>query len=112
MDGKKLAGGIFLLGAALAFSADDYATWGSMKTMVIDTRSQTGSANVATPQANFPLLVRLNNANATDIFTGSQGANGADIRFSQGATHLSYQRERWDGANRLAEFWVLVPVAP
>ena len=108
MNGKKWAGGIFLLGVALAFSAEDYTQWGSLKTIVVDTRSQTGSANVATAQAGFPLLVRLNNTNAADVFTGSQGA-GADIRFAQGATHLSYQRERWDGTNKLAEFWVLVP---
>jgi hypothetical protein len=90
---------------------DDYANWAKFKTIAIDTRNATGGANVSANQANFPVLIRLTSTNASDIFaTSSFSSTGIDIRFASGATHLSYQRERWDGTNKLAEFWVLVPL--
>jgi hypothetical protein len=36
-------------------------------------------------------------------------ADGADVRFSSGATPLKYQIEEWDAASGRASIWVLIP---
>ena len=62
---------------------------------------------ISTNQTNYPMLVRLTKAN----FDFSKAkTNGADLRFadSTGAL-LSYEIERYDATNRLAEIWVLLP---
>ena len=99
-----------LLCAGTAVSADNYDTWRNFKTIIIDTRNLAGSARVLTSQTNFPLLVRLKASNAAEIFDSSKVSGGGDIRFSSGATHLSYEKERWDAVNKLAEFWVSAPL--
>ena len=101
--------GLLLFGTVVASAAENYSSWGSFRNIVVDTRNQAGGARVATDQVNFPVLVRLN-ASQADVFSGSAVAGGGDIRFGKGTTHLAYQRERWDAANNLAEFWVLVPL--
>ncbi len=105
----KLCG--ILLVAAGAWAQENYSSWAHYKTITINTTADTvnGAANVNASVTNFPVLVRLT-AVQTDVFTQA-AANGTDIRFitSNGATRLKHQRERWDGVNHLAEFWVLVP---
>jgi biopolymer transport protein ExbB len=55
---------------------------------------------------NFPLLVRLNSSNFD--FSLARG-NGTDIRFKKNdETSLPFERERYDSAAGLAEFWVLL----
>ncbi len=63
-------------------------------------------ADVAGPVYDFPVVVRLNSGNF--IFSQAQ-ADGRDVRFSKtNATPLSFEIERWDPANQLAEIWVKV----
>ena len=59
-------------------------------------------------QSDFPVLVKLSAAN---FDFADANANGNDLRFcsSDGTTLLSYERERHDQANSLAEYWVKVP---
>ncbi len=83
---------------------DDYSEWKYSKNIVLNT-SPTG-ANVATPQADFPVLVRL--TSGTFNFSQAQDS-GQDIRFAKSnGAHLKYQIERWDRSNQLAEIWVRV----
>jgi len=68
--------------------------------------------NVLTPQAGFPVLVRLTSATTAFSF-GQAMAAGQDIRFSTSAgTHIPYQIERFDQGNQLAEIWVKADVNP
>ena len=94
-----------LMGFVSAYSQETYSTWAHYKEVTVNTTS--AGANVAGGVGKFPLLVRLTSANA-DVFTQA-AANGADIRFTKadGVTRLPHQRERWDAANQVAEFWVL-----
>ncbi len=64
-------------------------------------------ANITTGQTNFPLLVRLSKAN----FDFSQAkTDGGDLRFADSTgVLLSYEIERFDATNKLAEIWVLMP---
>ena len=100
-----------LLCAGLGFSQENYATWAGHQDVTINTTSDTanGGANVSATVTNFPTLVRLTSAQAA-VFSGA-AAGGTDIRFTaaDGTTRLAHQTERWDAANQLAEFWVLVP---
>ncbi len=51
--------------------------------------------------------------NLTDTaFPSRANASGADIRFEQGGTELSYWIEKWDYANRSAVVWVNVTDVP
>jgi len=63
-------------------------------------------AQVTGTVVNIPVLIRLNSENY--VFTqASQG--GRDIRFTRCDTVLlPHEIERWDGANGVAEVWVLV----
>ncbi|HDL02156.1 MAG TPA: DUF2341 domain-containing protein [candidate division Zixibacteria bacterium] len=58
--------------------------------------------------SNFPIVVKLNATNFD--FTRAQ-STGYDIHFvdSDGITLLSYERERHDSTNQLAEYWVKIP---
>jgi hypothetical protein len=81
---------------------DDYSQWTYSRNIILNTTSS--GANVATDQTNFPVLIRLTNANFP--FFQAQ-SSGQDIRFSNsGGTHIPYQTERWDYANQVAEIWV------
>jgi hypothetical protein len=61
-------------------------------------------ADIAENVVNFPVLIRLNEAN----FDFTQAAlRGTDIRFSgRNNTPLPCEIERWDPENRRAEIWV------
>jgi hypothetical protein len=88
---------------------ENYATWSKNRTITINTTATGGGANVAGTVTNFPVLVRLTSAQS-DVFANG-GAKGASIRFTavDGTTRLAHQRERWDSAGQVAEFWVKVP---
>ncbi len=100
--------GVFavLLGITMVFS-EEYSQWSRYRPITINTTSS--GANVAGTVSNFPVLVRLTSANADVFATALSG--GADIRFtdSTGTVRLPHQKERWDTAAQVAEFWVLVP---
>ena len=84
---------------------EDYSGFASTKKIGLNTTAS--GANVTTKVSNFPVLVRLNATNASDVFATS---NGTDIRFTNASAtvHLPYQIERWDATNKLAEIWVKV----
>src|SRR3954468_6874888 len=96
-----------IISFALSFAQENYSQWSKYRNITVNTTSS--GANVANAVANFPVLVRLTSAHA-DVFSQAAAA-GADIRFtdSTGAVRFKHQRERWDSAGQLAEFWVLVP---
>lgn len=78
-------------------------TWDYKRQITID------HACVDADLTNFPVLVRLTSAD-TGFFTHAQ-SNGQDVRFraADETTELTFERERHDDANDLAEYWVKVP---
>ncbi|MGA2506133.1 MAG: DUF2341 domain-containing protein [Chitinispirillaceae bacterium] len=96
--------------AAFLFSATtvsaDYSAWQHSVKLYLNTTS-TG-ANVMSNKSDFPMLVRLNNANFGNAFSQCL-SNGADIRFEQNGTVLSYETEKWDSSGQNAVIWVRVP---
>jgi len=107
---KKI--GIFLFFALVGslWAAEDYAQWQFYRNISINTLGITSTVIL-----NFPILIRLNGALGSGtqdslVFINSQSA-GQDLRLSDttGSVPYSYQIERWDNGNRLAEIWVLIP---
>jgi hypothetical protein len=87
-----------------SFEKEDYIQWPYSKRIYINTGA-TG-ANTSENVYNFPLLVRLNQAN----FDFAQ-SHGTDLRFEDGkGSRLRYEIERWDSAAAVAEVWVRVDV--
>ena len=112
---------IAVIAGAVSFSAfgaaDNYATWSYYRNIVLNTKASGANTGTAGNPVimHFPVLVRLSGkavtgGNANDsMIMAKAAANGADVRFSKwDGTHFRYQRERWDAAKQLAEFWVLV----
>ncbi len=90
--------------ALSSFAAEDYSTWTKSAKLAINTSAS--GANVTDTLYNFPLLVRLDNANFD--FSQADG-RGRDIRFGGSAgQHLHYDIERWDSLEHRAEIWVRV----
>ncbi len=92
---------------AITLYGEDYSHWNYYKNIYINTTSE--GADVNEDVSDFPLLIRLTSNN----FDFSEAdSNGADIRFSQsdGMTPLSYEIERWDSGNKIAEIWVRTDV--
>jgi len=81
-----------------------YPFWKYSRHLILNT--SISGANVGGNVNNFPVLARLTSA----IFDFSQAqADGADIRFAKAdGAPLSYEIERWDIVNKLAEIWVKV----
>ena len=115
---KKFTTVLISLSSLLCFNSgyaqnDDYSTWGESIPININTTG--GGAGVATDQLNFPLLIRITDANKphADFWgTGTQNA-GQDIRFSKTSDithHYYYEIDRWDNTNKLAEIWVRVDI--
>lgn len=96
---------LIVLGAAgAADAAENYATWGRVGDLILDTSP--AGADVQGSVANFPILVRLNAGNFA--FAEARG-QGQDIRFSNpDGSPLAYQIERWDSTRALAEIWVRI----
>jgi hypothetical protein len=91
--------------------AQPFAAWTKYREVTINTTATSGGANVATSQANFPVLVRLANtseATGSNVLTEAL-ANGADIRFtdSTGTVTLTHEIESWTSTG--AAIWVRVP---
>ncbi len=68
----------------------------------------TNSAAIRSDLTDFPVLVKLTDANF-NFYKSS--ADGADVRFtmSDGVTPLSFERERHSRDTRQAEYWVRMP---
>ncbi len=85
--------------STVAFSA-----WKSSKKLFLNTTSD--GAGVAATVTNFPVLVRLGNA---DFDFSQAKANGEDIRFSNAnGSPLAYEIEEWDASQQQAAIWVSV----
>ncbi|MBF0433651.1 MAG: DUF2341 domain-containing protein, partial [Fibrobacteria bacterium] len=79
-----------------------YRYWGYTKKIIINTAA--GGADITQNLIDFPLLVRLDSINFD--FSEAQ-EKGNDIRFAKpDGTILSYEIERWDAINGMAEIWV------
>lgn len=95
----------------MGHAAQPYAAWTKYREVTINTTTSGGGADVATAQANFPVLVRLTNtSDATGANVLSEAlAGGADIRFtdSTGNTALAYEIDSWSAT--MAAIWVRVP---
>jgi hypothetical protein len=89
----------------MAAAQDNYAQWQYYRNIALNT--QASGASVSNPVTKFPVLIRLTAADS-QVFRKSLG-HGQDVRFSKwDGTHLSYQIQRWDSTDMLAELWVLV----
>jgi len=92
------------LGLASAGAQENYSSWASAKPVVVNTKAS--GAGITSTIANVPVLVRLDSANAADVFAGAK-AGGADLRFRRvPGPHLAYEIERWDASAKRAEIWV------
>jgi hypothetical protein len=91
---------------AAAFAADNLALWPKYKTVTINTKAS--GASVPGSVGKFPVLVRLDSVNASEVFAQSQ-ANGADIRFGNaaGTAAAAFEIEHWDASKKKAAIWVL-----
>ena len=87
-------------------ASENFASWSNSRNIVLNT-SATG-ANVAGTVTNFPVLVRLGQAEAS-IFSQALAA-GADVRFAKanGVTRLPYEIVSWNSSAKSAEIWVKV----
>jgi hypothetical protein len=91
------------------FSTTTITTASFQKSKVFKLNTTASGANIAGDVYNFPLLLRIKDANGGII--DQVQSTGADIRFvdNDGVTFLPYQIERWDQSTDSAEVWVLVP---
>ena len=88
-------------------SVVSYNAWLYSASLFILTTPDGANLAAGASEANFPLLVRLNDGNFN--FTQAQ-ANGSDIRFATVAgAPLSYQIEQWDSTAKTAAVWVKIP---
>ena len=77
------------------------ADWKYHKKLIID------HTKIDEDLTNFPVLVKLDSTNFD--FSKAQ-STGNDIRFAlEDDTLLSYERERHDSVNQVAEYWVKIP---
>ena len=81
-----------------------FGGWSNSRKLLLNTTAS--GAAVTGTVTNFPVLVRLIKSN----FDFSRAApDGADLRFTKpDGTQLSYEIERFDPVNELAEIWVKV----
>ncbi len=108
---KALFAAVLAVVVGTVHAQQQYAAWSNYREITINTTNTDGGANVTDAVTDFPVLVRLTNANAasgSDVLSGAL-ANGADIRFSNanGTVALPYEIERWSAS--AAEIWVRVP---
>lgn len=66
------------------------------------------STKIDADLTDFPVLVKLD---STNFDFSRSNPDGYDIRFTSddGKTLLSYERERHDSVNQVAEYWVKIP---
>jgi|GEM_PF-5849596 len=96
-----------LLGTLVTAHAQPLSKWGRSLTVTVNTAATGGGANVATAVANYPLLLRLDSANAPALFAEAL-TSGADLRVGDmSGNRLPYEIESWSATR--ASVWVLVP---
>jgi hypothetical protein len=83
-----------------------YEGWKQEGTLTILTTPEGANLPATTSEDNFPLLVRLSQANF-DFQQAKTG--GEDIRFSSAGQPLAYQIEMWDATKGSATIWVRIP---
>lgn len=90
---------------ALTYENTNLTNWAYSSKVYINTSNS--GANITSDLTNYPLLVRLTNAN----FHFSQAqSDGGDLRFADSTGRLlNYSIERFDATNKLAEIWVMIP---
>gem|GEM_PF-2090209 len=90
---------------ALTYDNMNLSAWSYSSKVYLNTTS--AGANITGNLSNYPLLIRLTNAN----FDFSQAkSNGGDLRFTDSAGNLlPYEIERFDATSKKAEIWVLIP---
>jgi hypothetical protein len=104
---KKLALLSIFSAFAVVAQAQPIQTWTRYLDLTINTASSGGGANVAGSVTNFPLLVRLDSANAPAVFAEAL-TGGADLRFaSEAGSEIPHQIESWTATR--ANIWVRVP---
>ena len=82
----------------------DYSSWRYSKKIFLNTTMS--GADVSGSVFNFPVLVRLSNAN---FQFGQAKADGSDLRFKKSDdTPLAFEIERWDVSAQRAEIWVKI----
>jgi len=103
-ENQKAANSLVNIGLGPDVTGTPYSAWSGHRTITLNTTS-TG-ANVAGDVRNFPVLIRLTQAEA--LITAASKAGGADVRFSKidDATPLKYAIESWDSTG--AAIWVKV----
>ena len=83
---------------------ENYSDWTYSKNLYLNTKAS--GANVTSNVVKFPVLVRLDST-VFDFTLARE--SGQDIRFAKSdGTHLYYQIEQWDNANKAASVWVRV----
>ena len=90
--------------AGTAVTVSIAAGWRYSRMLRLNTTAS--GADVAGDVIDFPVLIRLTENNFD--FSRANG-DGSDVRFTKAdTTFLPCEIERWDGANRRAELWVMV----
>ena len=104
---KRILTLITLFVCAISNAFAQYPDWQRSGALTILTTPEGANLPAAAVAEDFPLLVRLHK----DWFDFKQAkADGADVRFSNGAgAALAYQIEEWDAANGTASIWVRIP---
>jgi hypothetical protein len=102
--------GIFAL-STVPVLAGPFDDWDKYRTITVNTTNSGGGANVTATLQDFPLLVRLSDADAAsgaDVLSEAL-AGGADLRFTtgDGGIAIPYEIEQWSGS--AAAIWVRVP---
>ena len=92
------------VGSGITRVITDYTMWSHSARVYLNTTHS--GAGVSDNVYDFPVLVRLSEAN---FDFGAAGKNGADVRFIKpDETPFAYEIERWDAAAEEAEIWVMV----
>ena len=87
--------------------AQTYAAWAYSGSLFILTTPDGANIPAGASEANFPLLVRLNQYS---LDFSQIKAGGADLRFATAAgLPMPYEIEQWDAVARTAAIWVRVP---
>ena len=100
--------GALLLATGLASGQE--SLWGTNHRAIIVNTKASG-ANVQTDVANFPLLVRLDSANASEILAGAR-PDGGDLRVTDatGMDPVAFELEHWSATQKRAALWILAPL--
>ncbi len=93
---------------SITVSSDGTYTSGSWSNSLLYAMNP-GATGITANVANFPVLLRLNSANNSAIFSSTTSPN--DLRFARSSNtnvHYPYQIEQWNKTLQQAVIWVLV----